>query len=229
MACSRGKASPNSFTKTKLFASSGGFCQNPECNQNLFITFENNEIHIAEIAHIISVNDGARKDHKLSAKEKGSFENLILLCPNCHTKIDKAEESFPVDLILKWKNEHVAKLNALFGIERYDTRDLARKAVKPIFSENKTIFEKYGPNTDERFNPESRMPVSWIRKIREFIIPNNRKLLNIFNANYDLMNDKERSLFEEFKQHLDDFEKKHLLGEESNGLQFPSEISNIYV
>lgn len=43
------------------------------------------------------------------------------------------------------------------------------------------------------------------------------------------MNDNERSLFEEFKQHLDDFEKKHLYGEESNGLQFPNGISNVYV
>ena len=113
MACSRGKASPNAFTKLRLFANSGGFCQNPSCNRNLFILFDDNEIHIAEIAHIISVNEGARKNNKLTAEEKGDFDNLILLCPTCHTIIDKAEETFPVDLILRWKSEHEEKLEQI--------------------------------------------------------------------------------------------------------------------
>ncbi|HEX9929729.1 MAG TPA: HNH endonuclease [Pyrinomonadaceae bacterium] len=229
MACSRGKANPNAFTVKKLFANSGGYCQNLNCNENLFKELEENEIHIAEIAHIISVNEGARKNDKLSDEEKGNYDNLILLCPNCHTTIDKAEESFPEKLIFKWKNEHKARLAATFGIRRYELREQVRKVLRPIFAENKMIFDKYGPNTDERYNPESDMPTLWRRKIREFIIPNNRKILNIIIANYDFLNDDECSLFEEFKQHLDDFEKKHLYGEESSGLQFPKRISDIYV
>lgn len=229
MSCKRGKAAPNPFTKTKLFANSGGYCQKPDCNENLFKTFDKKEIHIAEIAHIISVNKGARKNNKLTASEKGSYENLILLCPNCHTTIDKAGDDFPTSLILKWKSEHKIKLDKVFGIKKYENRIKARKHIKPIFIENKVIFDTYGPNTDERYNPESTMPILWLKKIREFIIPNNRKTLNIIDANYDLLNNEEKIVFENFKHHLHDFESKHIYNEESNGIQFPSKITDIYV
>jgi len=229
MECSRGKASPNNFVKSKLFANSGGYCQNPDCNENLFKTFDKSEIHIAEIAHIISVNIGARNNDKLSPKQKGSYENLILLCPNCHTTIDKAENDFPEEVILKWKSEHQAKLNSLFGIKRFESRAEARKYVEQLLLENKTIFETYGPNTDERFNPESTMPILWRKKITEFIIPNNRKILNLILANYELLNAEEKNAFENFKQHLHDFEGKHIFGSQVNGVQFPTKISEIYV
>lgn len=229
MACSRGKASPNHFTKNKLFAISGGYCQRPECNENLFKTFSKTEIHIAEIAHIISVNKGARSNEKLSANQKGDFENLILLCPNCHTIIDKAEKDFPEELIKKWKIEHELRLKSSFGIKKFSSRKLAREVLEPIFIENKLIFDTYGPETDERFNPESQMPLIWIKKIREFIIPNNRKIFSIINSNYDLMKPEEKNAFAKFTQHINDFEEKHIFNSESNGTQFPKEIADIYV
>src|SRR5690606_40771351 len=137
MSCIRGKASPDRFTQFKLFANSGGYCQNPACNENLYKSYEADEIHIAEIAHIISVNKGARKNNKLSPKEKGSFDNLILLCPNCHTAIDKAEDSFPVETILKWKDEHQQKLHVTFGIQKFETRQQAKIALEPFFLEDR--------------------------------------------------------------------------------------------
>ncbi len=228
MKCSRGKASPNNFTKMKLFAHSGGFCQNPNCNENLFKTFEEAEIHIAEIAHIISVNKGARENENLTPEQKGSYDNLILLCPNCHTMIDKAENDFPESLIIKWKNEHEKKLNQMFGVLKYNTRVKVREIIEPIFLENKTVFDIYGPNTDERFNPESNMPNLWIRKIREVIIPNNRKTLKVIEANYGLLKTDEKVVFNKFKQHVFDFESKHIFNNEENGTQFPIEITNIY-
>jgi len=228
MSCIRGKASPDRFTQFKLFANSGGYCQNPSCNENLYKSFEADEIHIAEIAHIISVNKGARKNNKLSPEEKGSFDNLILLCPNCHTTIDKAEDSFPVETILKWKDEHQQKLHVTFGIQKFQNRQQGKNALEPFFRENKLIFETYGPNTDERFNPESSVPKIWIKKIREFIIPNNRKIFELINTNYSLLNDDEKNEFEKFKLHLHDFEAKHLFLEEENGSQFPTKITDVY-
>lgn len=228
MSCIRGKASPDRFTQFKLFANSGGYCQNPSCNENLYKSFEADEIHIAEIAHIISVNKGARKSDKLSPEEKGSFDNLILLCPNCHTTIDKAEDSFPVETILKWKEEHQQKLHVTFGIEKFENRQDAKNALEPFFRENKLIFETYGPTTDERFNPESSTPKIWLKKIREFIIPNNRKIFELIKTNYSLLKEDEKSEFEKFKLHLHDFEAKHLFAEEENGSQFPTKIIEVY-
>ena len=56
-------------TKRRLYAESMGRCMNPRCEAELFLNGD-----IAEKAHIIPHCDTA----------DDSFENLILLCPNCH-------------------------------------------------------------------------------------------------------------------------------------------------
>lgn len=229
MSCSRGQANPSSFTRVKLFANSGGYCQRPECNEPLFKTFKEKEIHIAEIAHIISVNIGARARVELSTAEKGSYANLILLCPNCHTIIDKNEKDFPETLIKKWKIEHENRLSDIFGIKKFDNRLDVHEKLSPLFAENKTIFDLYGPETDERFNPESEMAQKWLTKIRTDIIPNNRKILNIINSNMHLLTTIEKSNFQLFNQHVKDFEDKHVFNSTAIGIRFPHEITTIYV
>jgi hypothetical protein len=229
MSCTRGEASPNSHTKLRLFADSGGYCQNPDCNENLFLTIGDSDFHIAEMAHIISAGDsGPRSDISVSKIDKGSFSNLILLCPTCHTKIDKAELEFPDGLIRNWKKEHSKKINEIFNIKQYKNRNEARQSVLPILNENKTIFDIYGPMTDERFNPESEMPKMWLSKIRQNILPNNRKLLRILDSNYNLLTDEEIKIAEKFRQHVLDLELKHLNNQDINGIQFPSKLHFVF-
>jgi hypothetical protein len=229
MSCTRGKANPDAHTKLKLFADSGGFCQNPDCNKNLFLVVGDTEFHIAEMAHIISAgNDGPRSDSTILKELKGDFSNLILLCPTCHTKIDKAESEFPESLILTWKKEHSLKIQKLFNIKLFGNRPDARKSILPLLNENRKIFEIYGPLTDERFNPESEMPKLWHRKTLQYILPNNRNILNIIEANYSLLSPGEIEVAELFKQHVFDFESKHLNNEDINGIQFPVELNNIF-
>lgn len=229
MSCSRGEAKPNSHTKLRLFADSGGYCQNPECNQNLFLTVGEKDFHIAEMAHIISAGKkGPRTDLKISAASKGTFENLILLCPTCHTKIDKAETEYPETLIKKWKTSHSKKINKLFNLKPFKKREDARNAILPLLRENKTIFSIYGPMTDERYNPESEMPNQWLSKILENILPNNRKILTILDMNTELMNSEEIVTLELFRQHVLDFEKRHLDKADINAQQFPEKLEIIF-
>lgn len=229
MSCSRGKASPDSHTKLKLFADSGGYCQNPQCNINLFQNIGDSDFHIAEMAHIISASDGGPRTDVLIAKDlKGNFSNLILLCPTCHTKIDKAELEFPEETIIKWKESHSEKIKFIFNIRKFENRSEGRKSIIPFLNENKIIFETYGPLTDQRFNPESETPKVWLSKIQTQILPNNRKILSIIDANYDLLNEEEMGTAELFRQHVLDFESKHINNEEINALQFPRELQNIF-
>ena len=109
-----------------------------------------------------------------------------------------------------------------------NNRPEVRKLVIPILTQNKTIFETYGPMTDERFNPESEMPKIWISKIHQYILPNNRKLLSLLDKNYNLLNAEEIRIVELFRQHVLDFESKHINNEEINGIQFPTKLNQIF-
>lgn len=229
MACVNGRISPSPVTKLRLFADSGGYCANPECRAEIFRELDGEVIHIAEIAHIISAGErGPRSSAQLSDQEKSAYDNLILLCPTCHTMIDKAEDKFPEGLILDWKKSHKDRLAEQFGIRSFGSREEAREALLPLLRENRTIFEQYGPLTDERFNPESSMPRQWIRKIHSRIIPNNRKILGILDANRSLLLDREYDVVESFRQHVEDFEAKHLAGSPDNGRQFPVGLDKVF-
>src|SRR5690349_6102695 len=60
-----------------------------------------------EHAHIIAENlNGPRGDVNLPDAVRNSYLNLILLCPNCHTKIDKAPEDYPVENLHHLKSIH---------------------------------------------------------------------------------------------------------------------------
>lgn len=83
MACNRGKANPNAQTKLRLFADSGGYCQRPDCSNRLFVDTKTTNVHLAEMAHIIAAgSDGPRADGSFTDEQKGSYENLLLLCAN---------------------------------------------------------------------------------------------------------------------------------------------------
>jgi hypothetical protein len=229
MSCPRGKATPDAHTKLRLFADSGGRCQNPACLADLFPTLGETNIHIAEMAHVFGASDkGPRADGKLSEAERGAYENLILLCPTCHTKIDKAEKEFPDSLISKWKKEHTDKIKEIFGVVEYASRRDARLAIEPLLAENQMVFEKYGPETEERFNPESDAPHLWKRKIITKLLPNNRQLLRIVDRNRRHLREDEARTLELFRQHVDDFEAKHLEESPSSGLRFPPEFSKVF-
>jgi hypothetical protein len=220
-------ASPD--TKIKLFAESAGFCQNPNCNKQLFFSIGPSDIHIAEMAHIVGVaGTGPRTNAQMTAKQKADISNLILLCPTCHTKIDKAEIEFDVQLIKEWKNMHSERISALFNIKQYESRLEARQAVAPIMNENKAIFELYGPMIDDWFNPESELPERWISKIHCHILPNNRKLLKMIEHNQNLLTDNEATVFSIFKQHVLDFEAKHISKSDINAIQYPEKLNLIF-
>lgn len=228
MVCPRGAASPDKHTQRRLFAASAGYCQNPGCVNELFMTEGDKPIHIAEMAHIFAANDaGPRADPKLSKEERGAFENLILLCANCHTKVDKAPEAFPDTTILGWKREHAHKLRGLFGVLKFESRKDARSVVEPILFENNSIFEQYGPHIDAARNPESGAAEQWKRKMLARILPNSRRLLAILDANRHLLGDHEKLMLERFRQHINDLEAVHIEGVNEDASRFPAEFSTI--
>lgn len=228
MSCARGAASPNAHTQRRLFAASAGYCQNPSCSKELFVDAAGQSIHVAEMAHIFAANDeGPRANAALSKEERGAFDNLILLCANCHTIVDKASAAYPDAVILGWKRDHARKLEGLFGAVKLADRPSGRKLIEPLLVENHAIFHQYGPHIEAARNPESGAAEQWKRKMLTRIIPNSRRILTIVDANQNLLVDAERSALEQFRQHVNDLEAFHIEGLREDASQFPEDFAKI--
>lgn len=228
MACSRGAASPDAHTQRRLFAASAGYCQNPSCANELFVDAAGESFHIAEMAHVFAANDGGpRAKPDMSVAERGAFENLVVLCANCHTMVDKAPDAFPDKMMLGWKREHADKLRGLFGAVQVGDRVAARQVVEPLLAQNLAIFEQYGPHIEAARNPESGAAEQWKRKMLTRILPNNRRVLAFLDANRHLLKDDEKLTVEQFRQHIDDLEAVHIEGNRHDASRFPGDLSKI--
>ncbi|QJC54846.1 hypothetical protein HC248_00108 [Polaromonas vacuolata] len=228
MACSRGAASPDHHTQRRLFAASAGFCQNPGCSNELFIDAGSKSIHIAEMAHVFAANDGGpRGNPSISPEERGAFENLVVLCANCHTMVDKAPDAFPDGMMLGWKREHAHKLQGLFGAVKFHDREDARRVVEPLLMENYAIFDQYGPHIYAARNPESGAAEQWKRKMLTRLLPNSRRMLAILDTNRHLLDGGEKQTLEQFRQHIDDLEATHIEGTCEDASRFPAGLTEI--
>ncbi len=213
MGCSRGKANPDTNTQRRLFAASGGYCQNPGCNQALFVEADSTKVSVAEMAHIFAAqDDGPRANPKLTEGERGAFANLILLCANCHTMVDKAPGAFPDSVIVKWKSDHERRIAAVFGAISYDTRADARKALLALTARTAAIHKRVGPDNDYKWNPEADEAAEWLHHVRQTIIPTNRSVLALLDCNRGLLLESEIEAVELFRQHVEGLEQRHIFG-----------------
>ena len=225
--CIHGRSSPDAQTKLRLFAESAGYCQNPNCELRLFSDKGKVDFHFAEVAHVIAAGDlGPRGKPELPPAQRNLYSNLILLCPNCHTIIDKATTIYSSKLLLCWKSGHVERIRSVFRVS-FDSRSDARARIEPLLTMNRRIHELYGPDGEYRFNPEADEAVVWRRKVISQIIPNNYEVLRILDSNRGLLREAERVILEEFRQHVDDLSERHIGDSNSVARRFPKRMNDI--
>lgn len=96
-------------TKLYLSLKSGNKCAFENCRKPLTTEGkESNPAVLGEAAHIYGENKkSARYKSNMTDEQRNHYNNLIYLCPTCHTKIDKQEKDYPADFLfkLKWKHE----------------------------------------------------------------------------------------------------------------------------
>lgn len=64
---------------------------------------------IGEMGHVVaSSNSGPRSDATVGLNDRDGYDNLILLCRNCHRKIDVLHGSFPPERLKQMKADHEA-------------------------------------------------------------------------------------------------------------------------
>lgn len=219
-------------TKLRLFAASSGHCQRPECLTPLFPSELGGVNHIAEMAHVLPHGQaGPRHDERSEESvDPDSFENLILLCPKCHTIIDKNPASFPRSTLLEWKRDHLANLALNQGVKSYESRGEVREVLVERFAENKVIWEKFAPGDGSEFeyNPESEVAELWEQRMKSVILPNHYQTQSIIEANLNHATKTERETYAEFKEHVRGLTDRHICGIAGQAIRFPQNMEIIY-
>jgi hypothetical protein len=105
-------------THKLLWGRSGGKCA--ICKTRLLVGCDNemeDPSVIGDEAHIIARSKSfTRGDYEnLSAEERDSYGNLILLCKNHHKEIDDKPNEYPVEKLRKIKAEHESEVEASFS------------------------------------------------------------------------------------------------------------------
>ena len=194
--------------KRKLYAESMGRCMNPNCQRELFC--KNGDI--IEKAHIDPYCKTA----------DNSFENLILLCPSCHTDFDK-NNAFTPEEVLGWKRTRREELEKMFS-KKYASFEELKKEVVPLLLENQTIFTTY-------YLKENK--VLW-DKFEATILSNNRKIKMLLSVNLDLIQCNQQkshsnlAYIQTFMRHVDEFEATRIDEEKSREVLFPAEIDSMF-
>lgn len=90
----------------RLWGSAAGRCTFPTCRLDLAPELPiAGRLALGERAHVIARSPhGPRGTGSYAGEDR--YENLILLCPTHHRLVDAAPEDHPVELLLRWKQEH---------------------------------------------------------------------------------------------------------------------------
>ena len=194
--------------KRRLCAESMGRCMNPDCRAELFI----NNSDIMEKAHI-----GA-----YYKTEDNSYENLIVLCPNCHKKFDKTG-SIDENNVKQWKETRRKELEEFFCIQ-FVSFDKLKEKVVLILRENYSIYNNYYLDDNkslwDKFEPQ--------------ILSNNEKLKLLFENNLNLFQHHSNKMYsnleviQKFITHVEEFKMTRRDEEKNRAVLFPQEINSMF-
>jgi tetratricopeptide (TPR) repeat protein len=116
------KATISSMMQKILWGRSGNLCAFPGCSILMSETESTSEASytLGVMAHISGEKSTAnRYDSTLNDTQRNGYDNLILLCPNHHTLIDKRENEsqFSVDILKSMKIKHETEVRKRLNTE----------------------------------------------------------------------------------------------------------------
>jgi hypothetical protein len=190
-----------------LWARAAGLCCNPDCREDLTVTLKNRHSYVVgEMAHIIAKSSGGPRGQAGGGSD--SYENLILLCPTCHTNIDKAPAEYPERLLTRWKGDREDEVRTLGLEKKFQTITSLKENVANLLSENRALWKTFGPRSEAATSdPASNLYLVWQLRKLDTILPNNRRIINSIEANINLISESDRDAFMLFKLHALAFEE----------------------
>jgi hypothetical protein len=104
----------------ELWGRAAARCEFSDCNRLLYKSPVTQEpVNLAEMAHIYSFSKGGPRGWGLlMPRELNDVQNLMLVCHDCHKKIDqdKHGERYSVVLLKAWKEQHESRVRVATGI-----------------------------------------------------------------------------------------------------------------
>lgn len=197
-----------------LWSNSAGMCSFRGCSEKLSVEDAAGvaPYTLGEMAHIKGNKAGSnRYDPSQSDVERDSYENLILLCPNHHTLIDKRENEieYTVDLLHEMKSEHERYISNRLAQEKFETVEQLKDRVSIYLSENRQVWEQYGPVSENaQRNPSNdQIYALWTSARLSTIVPNNREIVKVLQENRSLFSRLEQGVVSKFITHVESYEK----------------------
>lgn len=190
-----------------LWGRAAGHCSSPTCRTDLTVLIHGSRSYtVGEMAHIIAKQPSGPRGVEDGGPD--SYENLILLCPTCHRKIDKAPETqYPINLLHAWKTEHEAAIQQAGQQQVFKSAHTLKRSITLLLIENRALWESLGPQSPSaQSDPGSNLHHVWELRKLDKIVPNNRAIINSIEANLSLLDANELSAFAAFKVHAGAFE-----------------------
>ena len=106
----------------ELWGRASARCEFSDCNRLIYKSPVTQEaVNLAEMAHIYSFSKAGPRGWGIFNRLPSALnevENLMLVCHDCHKKIDqdKQGERYSADLLKKWKAQHEARVRIATGI-----------------------------------------------------------------------------------------------------------------
>lgn len=103
-----------------LWGRAAGRCEFAGCNKPLWKSSVTQEhVNIAQRAHVWSFSgDGPRGHEGIDAAEFNTIDNLMLVCHECHEKMDNEKDGgrYTAKLLQEWKADHEARIELVTGV-----------------------------------------------------------------------------------------------------------------
>ena len=197
-----------------LWSNAAGRCSFAGCNERLTVEQVDHSAPytLGEMAHIKGRNKGSnRYDEAQTDQQRDIYENLILLCPNHHTLIDKPENEkvYTVDVLMKMKIDHEASISRRLDSTEISDIDELKDQISILLAENRQAWLQYGPKSDNaRRNPQSEeIYAIWLSERLSTIVPNNRVIVSLLDAHRSLFYRSAQVPISQFLAHAKSYEK----------------------
>lgn len=197
-----------------LWANAAGRCSFTDCKERLTIEQAANLTPYisGEMAHIKGEKVGSnRHDESQTNEERNGYENLILLCPNHHTLIDKPEneEVYSADVLIKMKIMHEDNVSRRLEVIEFSSVEQLKNRIAIYLTENKQVWLQYGPLSEvaQKYPHSQEIYAIWTSERLSTIVPNNRIIARLLEANRNLFSRQEQEVISQFLAHAKSYEK----------------------